>query len=152
MAVVNLAQHVADALFAMEKHRESDEVVPFDRLGQSESIKLISADKSEKFLLDLHRGRQSFVQVSMQQRARKDVVLVRLDINGPPHRNPQSKEFIYGPHLHLYREHYKDSWAFPAPGDIFSDLDNELTTFREFMRYCNISKPPNIKLQGGLSI
>lgn len=152
MATGNLAQHVADALFKMEKHRESDNVIPFVRLGQSESIKLVSADESEDFLLDLHRGRQSYVQISMQNRARKEVVLVRLDINGPPHRNPKSRVFLRGLHLHVYREGLGDSWAEPVPAEFFSDLNNELTTLREFMSYCNITKPPNIKLQGGLSI
>ena len=152
MATANLAQHVADALFAMEKHCVSDDVITFKRLGQSEKIRLVSADESEHFLLDLTRGRQSLTQITIQNRARQEVVLVRLDINGPPHRNPRSKEFIYGPHLHFYRENYNDKWAKPVPTNIFSDINSELTTMREFMEFCNITRPPNIKLQGGLSI
>lgn len=143
---------MADALYAMEKHRVSDKMISFVRLGQSENIRLVSSDKSEEFLLDLSRGRQSLIQVKMQNRARKEVVLVRLDLNGPPHRNPGSRVFIHGPHLHIYRENHGDSWAEPAPNHIFSDLSNELTTLREFLTFCNITKPPNIKLQGGLSI
>lgn len=153
MAATNIAQHVADALFAMEKHRVSDDMILFDSLGQSENIRLVSSDKTIDFFLDLSRGRQSLIKVSMQNRAKQDdIVLVRLDLNGPPHRNPKSKVFIHGPHLHVYREGLGDSWAEPAPAHIFSDLDNEFTTLREFMRFCNITKPPNIRLQGGLSI
>lgn len=152
MATANLAQHVADALFAMEKHRVSDDMILFNSLGQSENIRLVSSDKTEDFFLDLSRGRQSLIQVSMQNRTKNDVVLVRLDVNGPPHRNPKSKVLLPTPHLHIYRENFGDSWAQPAPTHIFSDLNSELTTLREFMNFCNITKPPNIMLQGGLSI
>lgn len=152
VATTNIPQHVADALFAMEKHSVSDEMILFDRLGQSENIMLVSVDKTEEFYLDLTRGRQSLFQISMQNRAKKDVVLVRLDINGPPHRNPKSKVLLPTPHLHVYRENFGDRWAEPAPTHIFSDLNSELTTLREFLRYCYITKPPNIMLQGGLSI
>ena len=136
----------------MEKHRVSDELVFFVRLGQSENIRLVSSDKSEDFLLDLSRGQQSLIQVKMQNRARGSVVLARLELKGPPHRNPKSKVLLHCPHLHVYRENFGDSWAQSVPAHIFSNLSNELTTLREFMSFCNITKPPNIKLQGGLSI
>ena len=152
MATANLAQHIADALFAMEKHRVSEDMILFASLGQSENIRLVSSDKTEDFFLDLSRGRQSLIKVSMQNREKQDIVLVRLDLNGPPHRNPKGRVFLHGPHLHVYREGFGDSWAEPAPAHGFSDLKNELTTLREFMSFCNITKPPNIKLQGGLSI
>ena len=152
MATAKLAQHVADALFAMEKHRVSDDMILIDSLGQSENIRLVSSDKTEDFFLDLSRGRQSLIKVSMQNRTKQDIVLVRLDLNGPPRRNPKSKVLLPTPHLHVYRENYGDSWAEPAPVQIFSRLNSELTTLREFMSYCNITKPPNIMLQGGLSI
>ena len=152
MVTSNLTQHVADALFAMEKHSVSDEMISFVSLGQSENIKLVSSDNSEDFLLDLSRGRHSLIQVSMQNRARGSVVVVRLDINDPDHRNPNSRRFLRGPHLHRYREGLGDRWAEPVPARSFSDLNNELTTLREFISFCNITKPPNIKLQGGLSL
>ena len=152
MATANLPQHVADALFAMEKHSVSTDMILFDRLGQSENIKLVSSDKTEEFYLDLSRGRQSLIKVTMQNRAKQEIVLARLDLNGPPHRNPYSKVLVPTPHLHVYREGYAHRWAEPAPAHIFSDLNNELTTLREFLSYCYITKPPNIMLQGGLSI
>ena len=136
----------------MEKHRVSDDMILIDSLGQSENIRLVSSDKTEDFFLDLSRGRQSLIKVSMQNRTKQDIVLVRLDLNGPPRRNPKSKVLLPTSHLHVYRENYGDSWAEPAPVQIFSGLNSELTTLREFMSYCNITKPPNIMLQGGLSI
>lgn len=151
MATSNLAQHVADTLFAMEKHRVGENMISFVDLGQSENLELMSPDESERFLLDLSRGRLSLSQVKLQNRARNSVVLARLELNGPRHRNPDGN-FIASPHLHLYREGFGDSWAFPVPPQWFSDLGNELATFREFMSFCNITMPPNIKLQGGLSL
>lgn len=152
MSTSNLPQHVADALFRMEKHRVSDDTILFDSLGQSENIRLVASDRSEEFLLDLSRGRSSLIQVSMQNRAKQDdTVLVRLDLNGPRHRNPDGA-FLPTPHLHQYRQGFGDSWAEIPPAGHFTDLTNELTTLREFMVFCSVTKPPFIRLQGGLSI
>ena len=83
----------------------------------------------------------SLSKFTMQTRARAIVVLARLDINGAPHRNPDDEE-IPAPHLHLFREGYGDKWAYAVPAEIFTNLSNRWTTIQEFMRYCNITKPP----------
>ncbi|MCY4009157.1 MAG: hypothetical protein OXG02_07335 [Chloroflexi bacterium] len=141
MAEINLTQAEADALFAMEKHRVSDDVLTFPYPGQSETMPLQSVNKRENFLLDLRRGRIELRKVTMQTRARQIVVLARLDLEGAPHRNPDGNE-ISTPHLHLYREGYGDKWAQPVPLGQFPDLKNIWTALDSFMRYCNITKPP----------
>ncbi|MCY4537707.1 MAG: hypothetical protein OXE52_05685 [Chloroflexi bacterium] len=144
MATGNLAQHVADGLFAMEKHRADEREYRFSVPGQKLFIELASEDGREKFYLDLYRGKRNVFKVSLQNRARQTFSLRRLDVNGRKHTNPNG-QVVPTPHLHVYREGFGTSWAEPAPLDIFSNLNDVWTTLQDFMRYCNISKPPIIR-------
>lgn len=144
MAELNLTQAEADALIAMEKHRVNEDRSDFPMGGQSLVLPLQSPDKREQFLLDLSRGRIDLLKVKMQNRARQVVVLVRLDLGGAPHRNPDDEE-ISAPHLHVYREGYGDKWAVPIPADRFTATTDFWATLEEFMRFCNITRPPRIE-------
>ena len=141
MAEVNLTQSEADALIAMEKHRVNDERSDFPMGGQSLVLPLQSPDKREQFLLDLSRGRIDLLKVKMQNRSRQVVVLVRLDLGGAPHRNPDGQE-ISVPHLHVYREGFGDKWAVPVPADRFTATNDVWRTLEEFNRFCNITRSP----------
>ena len=143
MADINLTQAEADALIALEKQRASEERADFPMGGQSVALPLQSADRREQFVLDLSRGRIDLRKVKMQNRGRQVVVLVRLDLGGPPHRNPDDAE-IPVPHLHVYREGFGDKWAVPVPADRFSNPTDVWVTLEEFMRFCNITLPPHI--------
>ena len=144
MADIDLTQAEADALIAMEKHRVTENWTDFPMGGQLSILPLQSADKREQFLLDLSRGRLDLQKVKMQTRGRQVVVLVRLDLGGAPHRNPDDEE-VPVPHLHVYREGYGDKWATPVPADLFRTADDVWMTFEDFMRFCNITQPPYIK-------
>ena len=143
MVDISLTQAEADALIAMEKHRVTDDRTDFPVGGESVVLPLQSADKREHFLLDLSRGRINLQKVKMQTRGRQVIVLVRLDLGGAPHRNPDGEE-IPVPHLHVYREGYGDRWAIPVPTGQFSAADDVWTTFEDFLRFCNITQPPYI--------
>ncbi|MDG6271690.1 DUF6978 family protein [Glaesserella parasuis] len=82
--------------------------------------------------------------ITFQTRARKAIVLVRLDIEGPPHRNPDGEEIIC-PHIHLYREGYGDKWAYPLPDELKSVLDRPYELLDKFMDYCHIIGKPMIQ-------
>lgn len=143
MAQSDLTQAEADALIALEKHRTSTQDWDFPMGGESISVPLQSADRREQFLLDMSRGRIDLRKVKMQNRGRQVVVLVRLDLGGPPHRNPDGVE-IGTPHIHVYREGYGDKWAFPLSAD-FRDVADLWTTLDDFLRYCNVTRPPLIR-------
>ncbi|OQA55718.1 MAG: hypothetical protein BWY45_02082 [Euryarchaeota archaeon ADurb.Bin294] len=51
------------------------------------------------------------------------------------------------PHLHLYQLGFGDKWAIPMPGDQFINPTNLVQTFKDFCRYCTISKVPYISYQ-----
>jgi hypothetical protein len=84
-----------------------------------------------------------------QTRARKAIPLVRLDFGFKPHRNPDD-ELIPSPHLHRYREGYDLQWAMPLPMELFSTTDDLWSLLFEFMKYCNVTEPPNF-VKGVLS-
>jgi hypothetical protein len=144
MPDANLTQAEADALISMEKHRVDEERHIFPMGGKSLILALQSADKREQFFLDLSRGRIDLAKVKMQNRARQVVVLVRLDLAGGPHRNPDGEE-VPCPHLHLYREGFADKWAVHLPPDRFPDPGDIWATFGQFMAYCNITRAPHIE-------
>ena len=144
MAEIDLTQDEADALIAMPKLKINDDVTYYPNPGGSLAIPLRSIDKTEDFLLDIKRGRIDLMKATYQNRARKTIVLVRLDLSGAPHRNPDGEE-VASPHLHVYREGYGDKWAGPLPTDSFSNSADQWTALSDFMRYCNITQPPNIQ-------
>ena len=144
MADMNLTQAEADALIAMEKHRVGEDRSDFPMGGQSLVLPLQSADRREQFMLDLSRGRIDLLKVKMQNRGRQVVVLVRLDLGGAPHRNPDDEE-VPAPHLHVYREGYGDKWAVPVSPDRFRDVGDAWATLEDFLRFCNVTRPPHIE-------
>ena len=139
-----LTQAEADALMKMEKHRSDDKQWDYPDLGGRVAIPLISANQRESFLLDLRRGRINLAKGTYQTRARQILILARLDFGGAPHRNPDGDE-VGSPHLHLYREGFGDKWAFPVPSEHFSSPEDPWQMIEDFMRYCNITKPPMIQ-------
>jgi hypothetical protein len=144
MADIEITQGEADALIAMEKHRIDNKEWSFPGPGEAFAIPLTSGDKRENFLLDVTRGRIKLTKATYQNRVRQALILMRLDLDGPPHRNPDDEE-IPCPHLHIYREGYGDKWAQPAPHTIYPNPADLFSTFEAFMRHCNITTPPIIQ-------
>lgn len=143
MAEINLTQAEANTLIAMEKHCVGDTRYTYPLPGELLSAPLASADKREQFLLDVRRGRIDLLKVTHQNRGRAIVVLVRLDLGGPTHRNPDGEE-VPCPHFHIYREGFGDKWALPVPAGKFADISDRWRTLQDFMSYCNVTKPPVI--------
>jgi hypothetical protein len=109
--------------------------------GTDETYELVDENKREKFLLDLWRGTLRLSKVKYQTRGRKIIVLVRVDIDGSPHTNPDGTE-IGGNHIHLYREGYEDKWAYILDPKKFSNPTDMRKTFEDFCRLCNIRNVP----------
>lgn len=141
--MIDLTQQEADALLTLKKYYFETDILQFPDLGGTLRLVLHSLDKREEFNLDVTRGKISLAKNTFQTRARKAIVLVRLDILGPPHRNPDGEE-VECPHIHLYREGFGDKWAYPLPnelkgiGDMYELLD-------KFMDYCHIVGKPTIE-------
>ena len=134
-------QSDADRLFAEPKVRLSRRVYDFPPPSGKLTLRLVSIVSGEVLLLDITMGCKRRDKVSYQLRARCSVVLARLDIGGPPHRNPD-RTTVPCPQLHLYREAEGDRWAVPASLDDFPNMDDFNRTLYDFMQYCNVIEPP----------
>ena len=145
MADIDLTQEQADGLITMEKHRESDSRLDFPGPGERLAIPLTSPDKRESFTLDVSRARIKLTKATYQTRARQAVVLMRLDLDGPPHRNPDGEE-IPCPHLHIYREGYGTKWAASLPMNRYPDGLTLFSVFEAFMGHCNVTLPPQFNV------
>lgn len=145
MAEIVLAQAEADALIAMEKFRTDTIPRTYPRVGEQMSVELTSADRRESFMLDITRSSIKLTKSTHQTRARQAIVLVRLDVDGPPHRNPDGVE-IPCPHLHVYREGYGDKWADPAPAHLCPPGGNAFSICLAFMTHCNVVDQPSFEV------
>jgi len=141
-----LTQTEADALIAMGKEFVRPVTISIPP-GADQTHELIGDDKRERFLLDLWRGTLRLSKIKHQTRGRKVVVLVRLDIDGAPHTNPDGAK-LSGTHIHLYREGFEDKWAFPVDSEGFQNPSDIQRTLEDFYRYCNVRNAP--PFQGGL--
>jgi hypothetical protein len=143
VADINLTQEEADSLMAMEKHAVDDKEWLFPYPSGRVTIRLTSLDNRENFMLDITRGQIRLIKATYQNRARAVLVLLRLDLDGAPHTNPDGQE-IPCPHLHIYREGYGDKWAIPAPATRYTNTLDLFSAFEAFMQQCNIIDPPRI--------
>ena len=140
MNTILLEQSEADYLISLEKQDCSEIKYDYPIIGGSLCIPLKSKDKKEDFLLDIQRGKISLLKTTLQNRGKKVFVLVRLDIGGSAHRNPDMEE-IPCPHIHIYKEGFGDKWAIPIPPEI-KISDNSWDVLEAFYKYCNIIDPP----------
>lgn len=139
-ADMELTQTEAVELIQMEKKSVNDDRHLFPSSARKLIIPLESLDGKEDFSLDIHQCNIRLKKLTLQNRARTTIILLRLDLAGPPHMNPDG-EMITGPHLHIYREGFGDRFAEPLP-QLFDDPDNKFNTLVQFLRYCNITQPP----------
>jgi len=147
MADIDITQSEADALIEMEKRFAEEVDWIFPGAGQRIALELTSVDKRENFMLDVTRAEIKLTKATYQNRARQAIILMRLDLDGAPHRNPDGEE-IPCPHLHFYREGFGDKRAIPVPPDRYPNPLELFSTCEAFLRHCNITGPS--KMQRGL--
>jgi hypothetical protein len=144
MAELDITSAEADFLFGLEKVAVNSDWWDFPLMGTKIEIPLVSLDKKERFFLDVSRGSIDLKKIKYQNRARQVVILARLELSGPPHRNPDDTE-IPAPHIHRYKEGFGDKWAYPVPVEIFHNLDDQWETLQDFMTLCNVTQKPSVR-------
>lgn len=149
-----LTQAEADVLLRMAKVFAVADELEFSQTQPMRYARvLLSDDRREEFLLDIERGRRNRARLRYQTRARRVVILARLDLDGPAHVNPPDAPHRPGerldcPHLHRFVEGFEDRVAYPigeAPGLQIRDPKDGVSCLEDFMRYCGISTWPVIQ-------
>jgi len=144
-----ITQQEADYLLSLTKVIENPKKLKFPQPGEQKEISVLSIDGKEKFILDINRATIKLTKCTYQNRYRKDIVLLRLDLDGPSHTNPPELggETIDCPHLHIFKEGFGDKWAVHMPDEFTNDMDL-ITELFEFSDYCKISNANETQLQG----
>lgn len=142
---VMLDQTTIDRLLALEKALVASEVIAFPAAGEAVELKAASADGREAFLIDVNRrGKIKVSKCTYQERYKVIEILLRLDVDGPPHENPDGTE-VPCPHLHIYREGYATKWAYSIEGKPFTNTADLVQTLRDFLVYCGVKNIPPIQ-------
>lgn len=138
-------------------NEEFKEIMKLDKVFEEEQIELPGKNESgifnidslttnDKFYLDVdRRGRIELTRCKMQERLVKTKLpLVRIDIDSPPHMNPDGSG-VGRNHIHIYREEEFDTgnlpWAYELEGFAgikINDFQDFMDIFYVFCNYCNI--------------
>src|SRR5438552_3624326 len=150
-----LTQVEPDTLLKMPKEFSERDPLDFPRTQPLAYVRTLrSVDRREEFLFDFERGRRNRARLKYQTRARRVVILTRLDLDGPAHRNPPNATYLPGhrllcPHFHQDRAGFDDRVAWrvaDVAGLALRDPANGVFCLEDFLRYCAVQNPPNIQL------
>jgi hypothetical protein len=145
-----LKQAEVDALLGLIKTLLAAGPLAFPEPGKYITLDAVSVAGHEKFLIDVNRkGVLKITKCTYQTRYMQTHILLRLDLDGPDHPNPDGT-IVPCPHIHIYREGYGTSWAFSLPEHITSDSKDLVRVLIDFLRYNNIFSIPPIHYEGGL--
>ena len=151
---MSLTQTEADRLLQLPKTFFDPSPIEFTLTEPMNHDRVLrSTDRREEFLLTLERGNRNRLRLKYQTRARDVIILARLELNGPRHRNPpdspyKAGEWISGSHLHLYREGLDDRVAYEledAPEWDNGQLPDGIAALERFLRFCAVTAWPPIQ-------
>lgn len=148
MATTDLSNEEATHLLQLPKQPvDPEKKWNFPDLGQKIGIEMRSEDNSERFMLSATKSGYKIEKVSFHTRARRVVMLARLDLDPDGrHLNPDG-EWILGPHLHLYRMGDGDRFAVTIPKQLFPDTLDRVDCWYRFLKYCNVTQNPDVRFE-----
>jgi len=138
---MSLMQSEVDTLLKMEKKFVYPKLLSLGNIAMDESHDLISLDGREKFILDIWRSGINLAKYTFNNRSRMIYRLVRVDIGGSPHRNPDHTKVLC-PHIHIYKEGYDDKWAYPLSDYAFRTPNDIMVVLEDFAKFCKIIELP----------
>ncbi len=76
----------------------------------------------------------------------KDHGLLRIDVNGPPHTNPDGT-IVECPHIHVqtHEKGHWDAWAYDLPV-VFGNTDEMTKTLKQFLEYCSVNNISSMEI------
>jgi hypothetical protein len=138
-----LEQDDVDYLLGLIKELSINSI-NFPNPGEHIELPIQSIATKDKFIIDVNRkGTINIKKCTFQTRYQKSVVLLRIDIEGSPHTNPDGQS-IQCPHLHIFREGYGTSWAFPLSKYIPTKVDDLIQVLIDYLKYNNINNVPKV--------
>lgn len=138
-----LSQQEADVLLAMIKILMHRGPLKIPEPGNELKLEVVSESENERFIIDINRKGKLKVRCTYQTRYRKSIILLRIDLIGGKHMNPDGT-IVECPHIHIYREGFEDRWAYPL-NDIMDIKDSFdlIEVLLKFLEYNNIRNIPD---------
>jgi len=138
---------VNELIEMLKQIKEKKRVIRLPSLGEQSSIQIKSVEKPvQTFRIVINRKQKISGNYSFLEIHGNNGLLLRLDIIGPPHTNPDGTK-VPCPHIHIARDYYDDSWAYEfSPPDV-SNFDSLVSQLYEFMVHCHIINTQDYSLQ-----
>ena len=134
-------------LMSLSKQFKNTTNISLPAMQSNKVYDLISSTSLNEFYLDYDRRGSLELKHKVQLRDKTYTAnpLIRLEINTPPHINPDGK-ILSRNHIHIYHEIYGDSMAYEL-SDILPKLNRSspLSIFTDFCVYCNIIIDTNLQ-------
>jgi len=102
----------------------------------------------DTFILDISRAAIRMTRCKSQTRYARNIILIRVDLDGSPHENPDGTD-VGRSHVHIYRAGWDDKWAYPlSEYKGFASCSTLVELVRSFCRYCGVTS--DIPYQEGI--
>jgi len=138
---------INEFILCLKKLSHKDPIINLPLIGEYHKLKADSSKYS--FLIDINRkGRKGYLTLQLRNSNYQDKPLIRLDISGPAHKNPEGDfegagQIIPCPHMHIATEKYGDSIAYPLDHEsinlhlTYNMLHDLVIVLRNFLKYIN---------------
>lgn len=130
------------------KKKFNENPITLPHVNQCSQLNVFSIDNKDSFVIDIDRRGKIEIKSKTQARYSSNQNLIRVEINAPPHTNPDGT-ITSRNHIHIYKEGFNLAWAYDLEGfdeTLFNNLKNFNKVFADFCSYCNIELTNNFQM------
>lgn len=143
-----MTQAEAQGLIQVLKRMLQQGNIMLPQMGNKTKIELCSVfSEKDRFTIIVNRSsRIRADKYTLMLRYGKDKGLLRIDVGGPEHTNPDGT-IIPCPHIHIQQNDVSawDAWATEIPA-VFGNVADRIETFKTFLQYCNVNNIASIEI------
>lgn len=143
-----MTQAEAQGLIQILKRLLQPNMITLPMTGSTSTVELCSvfSEKDYFSVIFNRKGRIDPSKYTLMLRYGKDKGLLRIDVGGPPHTNPNGT-IVPCPHIHIQQRDtgHWDSWATDIPA-VFGNVADRIETFTTFLQYCNVCNIASIEI------
>lgn len=143
-----MTQSEAQGLIQVLKRLLQLNAITLPKMGSTSLYELCSVfSEKDRFSVIFNRkNRIDSGKYTLMLRYGKDKGLLRIDVGGPPHTNPDGS-IVPCPHIHIQQRDTGswDAWATDIPA-VFGNVADRIETFTAFLQYCNVRDIASIEI------
>jgi hypothetical protein len=139
-----LDQLEIDRLLALLKDLHEKSIL-FPRQGRDLRLNVTAQKSKDQFNIIINYKSKIAKKCTYLEKYSNDILL-KLHFMGAPHENPDNT-VIHCPHIHIAKENFNDSWAFPIDTVGIKNSDDLIEQLFDFLQFCNIINLEDIDIQ-----